>query len=400
MLIDYHFAPVAQHFFHLFDRRGHTRSGGALTVYLRGEPVVDIWTGWADSTHSWKRDTMALSYSTGKGVAATVANRLIDRGVLRLDEPVASYWPEFAANGKQDITVGDILRHRAGLQGIRGLVADSADLLHHDRLAAALAAAAPDPWRLRTCGYHGLTFGTLVAEIAQRATGRDFDDVVRTELREPLGDNDFWFGVPESQRHRLATVGPRLSIAKIPFDTLLAPVAAAPSSLLRAAASAAYDGWADLSRTECAYDTVMPSWNGVFTARALAKMYGAIANDGSVEGHRLFGVDTTRELAQMPPNSAFDYVLGVPTNFARGYHRAVLGVRPTRRAFGHYGIGGSGGIAVPELGLSIGFVTNHLGNHATSIGDARLAHLSLLAVRAARASAARPLPLRVTPIAS
>lgn len=117
---------------------------------------------------------MALAYSTGKGVAATVAHRLIERGLLALDEPVASYWPEFAANGKGTITVREVLNHRAGLQRTRGLLDDPDGMLDHDTLAAALAAAAPDPLRLRASGYHGLTFGTLVAEIAQRATGLPF----------------------------------------------------------------------------------------------------------------------------------------------------------------------------------------------------------------------------------
>ncbi|MET9485471.1 serine hydrolase domain-containing protein [Nocardia sp. NPDC006630] len=384
MLIDHRFGAVAGQFFRTFRRR--PQGGGALTIHLNGQPVLDIWTGWADTGRPWEYDTMALSYSSGKGVAATVANRLIERGALALDEPVSTYWPEFAAHGKQDITVSDVLRHRAGLQRIRGLSGNPQDMLDHDYLAAALAAQAPDPWRARASGYHGLTFGTLVAEIAQRATGAKFDELLQSELRDPVGDNDFWFGVPPSQRHRIARLTQRLNIARIPFDRLLAPIGALPSSLLRSATSAAYDGWADLSRGERAYDTMMPSWNGVFTARSLSRMYSAIANDGLTEGRRLFRPETTRALAEMPPNSTFDYVLGVPPHFARGYHRAPVGTKISRHALGHYGIGGSGGLALPHLGLSLGFVTNHLGNHANSIGDARLPHFAHLAVRALRAT--------------
>ncbi|MGX1806058.1 serine hydrolase domain-containing protein [Nocardia sp. NPDC055321] len=384
MLIDHRFGALAARFFRAF--RNRPRGGGALTVHLHGQLVVDIWTGWADAGRPWERDTLALSYSTGKGVAATVANRLVERGVLDLGEPVATYWPEFAAHGKQDITVSDVLRHRAGLQRLRGLSANHDELLDHDYLAARLADQAPDPWRLRASGYHGLTFGTLVAELAQRASGLLFDELLAGELRQPLGDKDFWFGVPHSERHRIARLGQRLGIARIPFDRLLAPIGALPSSLLRSATSAAYPGWADLSQGERAYDAVMPSWNGVFTARALSRMYGAIANEGIVEGRRLFRPETTRALAQMPSNSAFDYVLGVPAHFARGYHRTPVGTRINRNAFGHYGIGGSGGLAVPDLGLSIGFITNHLGNQANSIGDGRLAHFAHLACRAVRTS--------------
>ncbi|WP_069166994.1 serine hydrolase domain-containing protein [Nocardia altamirensis] len=379
MIVDDRFTAVAAKFFAMFRRK--RQGGGALAVYLNGAPVLDIWAGWADHDRRWHADTMALSYSTGKGVAATIAHRLLERGLLELDAPVATYWPEFAANGKQDITVREVLNHRAGLQRVRGLLDNPADLLDHDALAAALAAAAPDPLRLRASGYHGLTFGTLVAEMTQRVTGRGFTDVVRTELEEPLGENDFWFGVPQRQRHRLAALSPRLGVAKVPFDRMIAPFASLRS--VHSARSAVYDGWADMTLGQQPYDAIMPSWNGVFTARAVARMYGAIANDGMVGHRRLLRTDTTDLIAQMPPGSRFDYVLGAPPHFALGYHRGIVGTTLTRRALGHFGIGGSGGIAIPSLGLAVAFVTNHLGNHAMSLGDARLPVLAALSRRAA-----------------
>ncbi|WP_378738530.1 serine hydrolase domain-containing protein [Nocardia brasiliensis] len=380
MLIDDRFTAVAAKFFAMFRRK--RQGGGAFAVYLNGAPVLDIWAGWADSDRRWRADTMALSYSTGKGVAATVVHRLAERGVLDYDAPVATYWPEFAANGKADITVRDVLNHRAGLQRTRGLLDDPADLLDHDAMAAAIAASAPDPLRLRASGYHGLTFGTLVAEIAQRATGRGFPEVVRTELAEPLGDNDFWFGVAPHQRHRLAKLSPRLGIARVPFDRMIAPFASLRA--VHSARGAVYDGWADMTLGQQPYDAMMPGWNGVFTARSLAKMYGAIANDGMVGHRRLLRPETTRLIAQMPPNGRFDYVLGAAPHFALGYHRGIVGTRLTRRALGHFGIGGSGALAMPGLRLSVAFVTNHLGNHAMSLGDARLPVLAALSQRAAR----------------
>ncbi|MEU7145961.1 serine hydrolase domain-containing protein [Nocardia sp. NPDC046473] len=380
MLIDDRFTVVAAKFFGLFRRK--RQGGGALAVYLNGAPVLDIWAGWADNDRRWHADTMALSYSTGKGVAATVVHRLAERGVLDYDAPVVTYWPEFAANGKADITVRDVLNHRAGLQRTRGLLDDPADLLDHDALAAAIAASAPDPMRLRASGYHGLTFGTIVAEIAQRATGRTFTELVRAELAEPLGDNDFYFGVPQHQRHRLAKLSPRLGVARVPFDRMIAPFASMKA--VHSARSAVYDGWADMTLGDQPYDTMMPGWNGVFTARSLAKMYGAIANDGMIGRRRLLRPETTRLIAEMPPGSRFDYVLGAPPHFALGYHRGIVGTKLTQQALGHFGIGGSGGIAMPRLGLSVAFVTNHLGNHAMSLGDARLPILAMLAQRAAR----------------
>ncbi|WP_244976039.1 serine hydrolase domain-containing protein [Nocardia huaxiensis] len=386
MLIDDRFTAVAARFFTMFRRK--SQGGGALSVYWHGEPVLDIWSGWADDDRRWQSDTISLSYSTSKGVAATVANRLIESGVLDLDTPVAEYWPEFAANGKGDITVRDVLRHRAGLQRVRELVPTVDDQLDHDTVAAALAAAAPDPMRLRASGYHAINFGTLVAEIAQRATGRDFPDILRTELLEPLGDNDFWFGVPRQQRHRIARLSPRLGVGRVPMDRLIAPFAPVPQ--LRSARSAVYDGWADLSIGPRAYDAMMPGWNGAFTARALGKMYGALANDGVAGHRRLFRPETTAAIAEMPLNSRYDYVLGAAPQFARGYHRAIVGTRLTRRAFGHFGIGGSGAMAIPGDALSVAFTTNRLGYPVMTLGDHRLPLLAALAQRAARTAAESP----------
>ncbi len=378
MLVDDRFRTVAAKFFSYF--AGATETGGGLVILRHGEPVVDIWAGAADGDRHWSSDTMAVSYSTGKGVVAVLLNRLIDRGLLELDQPVAAYWPEFAAAGKSSITVGEVLAHRAGLQGIRHLGLSADELLDHDRLAGALAAAAPDPLRRRASGYHGLTFGTLGAEIARRASGVAFDELIRTELAEPLGERDFYFGVPEIERGRIAALPRRHHIAGIPFDTLLAPVA--PLRVSRSATSAIYPGWADSTMGARAYDTVMPSWNGVFTARSLATVYGVIAGEGAVADRRLLTVDTTRQITEMPPNSHWDYVLGAAPHWHRGFHRGLLGGRISRRVVAHFGLGGSGGLAIPHLGLAIGFVTNQLGNAANSIGDTRLPMLARLAARA------------------
>lgn len=392
MIVDDRFTAVAAKFFSIFRRP--RAGGGAFAVFLDGEPVLDIWSGWADTGRRWRADTMALSYSTSKGVAATVINCLADRGILDYDTPVAEYWPEFAANGKGDITLRDVLRHRAGLQRMRGLLDDPEDLLDHAKVAAAIAAQAPDPLRYKASGYHGLNFGTIVAEIAQRATGRSFTDLVRTELAEPLGDNDFWFGVPEHERHRVARLSRRLGIGMVPFDRVVRMGSRVRA--LDAARSAIYDGWTDMSIGDKPYDAMMPGWNGVFTARSLAKMYGALANDGVVGHRRLLRKEATDRIAEMPPNSRYDYVLGGPPHFALGYHRAIVGATLTRKAFGHFGIGGSGGIAIPSTGIGIGFVTNNLGYPVMTLGDARLPTLAAMTHRAARAaqggSAATRLP--------
>ena len=136
-----------------------SRGGAAVAVFHRGEPMVDIWTGTARAGLPWQRDTMAVSFSTTKGVVATVVHRLVDRGLLSYDEPVATWWPEFASNGKADITLRHLLTHQAGMHRVRNLVDGAEALLDWDAMTARLAAAEP-AWQPGTRpGYHALTYG-------------------------------------------------------------------------------------------------------------------------------------------------------------------------------------------------------------------------------------------------
>lgn len=388
MAIDPRFTALAGKFFAMF--KGPGQGGGALSVYLHGEPVLDIWAGESSPGKLWQADTLALSYSTSKGVAATVLHRLADRGLLDYDKPVAEYWPEFAANGKADITVRELLAHRAGLHRTRDLLPDTNDLSDHAKLAEALAAAAPDPRRLWGSGYHGLTFGTLAAEIAQRITGKVYADIVQEELAQPLAEDGFWFGVPEEQRHRVATLGPRIAVAGIPLESI--GNFGRRLKMLDTVRSIYFDGWIDMStEPQRPYEVVMPSWNGTFTARALGKLYGAIANKGEVDDRRFLGERTVGAITEMRNNGARrDYLSGVSAQWALGYHRLPYGGKLfSPKVIAHAGLGGSGGLAIPELGLSVGFVTSRLGGALTSAGDFRLSTLYMAASRAALANRLR-----------
>ncbi|TQF69075.1 beta-lactamase family protein [Rhodococcus spelaei] len=372
MHVDPRFLPLADAFFELYRTRDN--GGGALAAYLNGELVLDIWAGWADRDRRWTRDTMALSFSTGKGVASTAAHRLAERGVLVYDEPVASYWPEFAAAGKERITVRDMLTHRAGLHRVRGLVPGRRGLLDYDAVVAALAAAAPDTRRLRAPGYHAVTFGWLVAETVTRATGRDFVDVVRDEIAKPLGVGDFWYRVPADQRGRIAKLFPHIAPGGVPWE-LTSSVLSRVRPLRGLAEAAMPDGFDELVRDPAVHDAVMPGWNGVFTARALARMYGAIANGGAIDGVQFLAPETIAQMGTVQTRGR-DYVLGAPVNWRLGYHPVIVANRvQPRRAFGHYGVGGSGAYADPDSGLSLAFVTNRMGNALTALGDLRLARL-------------------------
>ncbi|MFI9412069.1 serine hydrolase domain-containing protein [Nocardia gamkensis] len=392
MLVDPRFIRLADQFFGLFAQPA--RGGGALAVYLDGRPVVDIWAGWADKERRWNGDTVALTFSTGKGVASTVVHRLAERGLIGYDIPVAEYWPEFAAHGKDDITVRDVLCHRAGLHRVRGLVPGREGILNYDAVVRALADSPPDPRRIRTSGYHAITFGWLVAELVQRATGTPFTEVLRTEIAEPLGLDEYWFRVPESERHRIAKIFRPLGPPGIRWNT-----ASSVLSWVRPVRGLAEAGmpesFDELVRDPRVHDAVMPGWNGVFSARALARMYGALANGGVVyAGPGVHGVgatgservgrflapETIATIGRAQSAHSRDYVLGLPITFTLGYHRPVLmSKQQPRHAFGHYGVGGSGAYADPDLGMSIAFVTNGLGSMVTALGDARLARLAATA---------------------
>ena len=277
LYVDRRFLPLADRFFAMY--RQPQQGGGALVVYLGGEKVLDIWAGNADRDRRWDHDTVSLSFSTGKGVASTVVHRLAERGLIDYDSPVAQYWPEFAAAGKDKITVRELMSHRAGLHRVRGLMPHPLDLMDYDAVVAALAAEKPDPRRLRGPGYHAVTYGWLVAELVARVSGQPFVDVVQAEVAKPLGVDEFWYRVPETERPRIAKLFPHINPAGLNWafaSTVLSHVG--PTRGLAEAAMP--DGFDVMVRNPAVHDAVMPGWNGVFSARALAKMYGAIANGG------------------------------------------------------------------------------------------------------------------------
>src|SRR6201994_4873896 len=190
---DSRFSNVVRVFAGLFP--GRRFGGGALSVYIDGRPVVDVWTGWSDraGTEPWAADTGAMVFSATKGVATTVIHRLADRGLLSYDDPVAEYWPEFAANGKSDITVRDVLRHRSGLSHLRGVT--KTELMDHLLMEERLAAAPVDPLR-GVQAYHALTYGWLLSGLARAVTGKGMRELIRREVAQPLNPDGIHLGRP------------------------------------------------------------------------------------------------------------------------------------------------------------------------------------------------------------
>jgi CubicO group peptidase (beta-lactamase class C family) len=365
------FEPVRRAFARIVGRRP---GGGALTVRLRGETVVDLMTGYADraQTRPWTPQTVAISFSTTKGVASTVIHRLADRGLLGYDEPVAAYWPEFAAGGKERVTVRDLLTHRAGLSSVRAVAARAEDLLDHIALEEKLAARSVRAPTTRSA-YHAITYGWLVAGLARRITGNGLADLARTEITEPLGITGLHIGVPDEAREFVAE-----------------PVGAALRQL-GSSADIMRPIWSRYRRSRTALDalhvpgfhrlfegpdppiwhTEMPAVNGVISSGALADMYAPLANGGD----GFLSPETVHALGRVQVRSA-DVVLGIPMRWRLGYHHAFGAGRDARTAFGHYGYGGSGGWAEPALGMSVGFVTNRIGSLTTPLGDLNLFRLS------------------------
>lgn len=338
-------------------------NGAALAVTIDGETVIDLWGGAADEegTRPWQRDTIANIYSTTKGVVAICAHRLVEEGRLDLDAPVARYWPEFAQGGKETIPVRWLLDHRAGLAGVRAPL-DPQALYDWGAMTAALAAQAP-LWEPGTRhGYHAVTFGWLVGEVIRRITGKSVGACVRDELATPLG-LDLWIGLPESEDRRCADLSAPPMIPVPGEPSLLEVILRDPSSVTALAftnpPSLMMPGTVNSRAWRGAE---IPGANGHATARALARLYGAIARGGDVDGVHVLGAEASRRAACEQVYGE-DLVLQVPTRFGLGFmlpHPAAS-FGPNKGAFGHPGAGGSLAFADPDARLGFGYVMNRMG---------------------------------------
>ncbi|MFF8278360.1 serine hydrolase domain-containing protein [Streptomyces lateritius] len=335
--------------------------GAAVTVQVHGRTVVDLWGGWADAarTRRWERDTVVNVWSTTKGVTALCAHLLADRGLLDLDAPVASYWPEFAAAGKEGLPVRHLLSHRAGLAGLREPLT-LAEFYDWEVTTARLAAT--EPWWEpgSRSGYHAMTYGFLVGEVIRRITGRRPGDFLREEITGPLAI-DFTIGLPEKEADRAAELvrpSPAAAGERIPSFAQLAPVVQA--ALANPPVGAPQANSPEWRAAE------IPAANGHGTARAVAALYGVFAGRG-LAGRRRVLSEQAVERAREGQGACRDLVLGA--GFAHETECALglwlsgpnASYGPDPRAFGHDGFGGSCGLADPESGVSLGYVMNRMG---------------------------------------
>jgi CubicO group peptidase (beta-lactamase class C family) len=332
--------------------------GAAVSVMLDGETVVDLWAGHADAARSrpWQRDTLVNVFSTTKGMTALCAHRLVDQGKLDLDAPVARYWPEFAAAGKQDVRVRSLLSHQAGLPAIRETLPPEA-IFDWDRMTAALAAETPW-WEPDTAhGYHAVTFGWLVGEVVRRVSGRSVGRYFRDEIAGPLGA-DFHIGCGPELDSRIADLvqGP----IKMDGDaSLMMEMLKNPQGMTaRAFMNPPLLGDVPMSRAWRAAE--IPAANGHASAAAIATIYGAVAR-GELDGVRVLSRESV-ERARTEHVQGKDGVIQLTTRIASGFMLAPPDepCGPNDRAFNHAGAGGSLGYCDPEAKLGFGYVMNHM----------------------------------------
>ncbi|MFG2474957.1 serine hydrolase domain-containing protein [Streptomyces fagopyri] len=343
--------------------RDRAELGAAVTVTLGGETVVDLWGGWADAgrTRPWERETLVNVWSTSKGPTALCAHILADRGLLDFDAPVAAYWPEFAAAGKDGVLVRHLLSHRAGLAGLRE--PHTFEQLCDWELTVGRLAAQEPWWEPGTrSGYHALTFGHLVGEVVRRVSGLLPGAFLEREVTGPLGI-DYTVGLPEKEVGRVAGLvhPPAASNSEqVAAFSQLAPAAvAALTNPLVGATEAGTPRWRAAE---------IPAANGHGTARAIAALYGIFAGRGSYGSRQVLSPEAAERVRE-GQGSCRDLVLG------GGFeHETEAGLGlwlsgpnasygPNPRAFGHDGFGGSCGLADPEAAVSLGYVMNRMGPH-------------------------------------
>ena len=346
--------------------------GVQVAAYVNGEKVVEVVAGTRgpDDDRPVANDSLFLSFSSTKGPTALLIHQLAERGLLDYDAPVAEYWPAFGQNGKHNITVAQAMSHQSGLHALPSPLKID-DIADWDGSIARIENGVP-AWEPATAtGYHALTYGWIAGGIYQAVTGSHIKDAFRTEIAEPLGvENDFFVGIPEDgsvdQRlTTLAVMGPHEAVPiELPDDSFF--LQAMPKSLWQHTNGKTY-------RRAC-----FPAGNGHFTANALARMYGALANGGEIGGTRLIGADHVVNLHRLEIEET-DLVLGIAPRKGIGFFLGSLApdlngelvhgpMGPGETTFGHSGAGGSVGFADPETGLGMAVTLNKMNYPAPGEG--------------------------------
>ncbi len=355
--------------------------GAQLCVYRNGVRVVDLWTGMDKANdRPFTADTIAVLMSCTKAATALCAHILAQRGLIEYDVPVARYWPEFAQNGKEKITIRDVLSHRAALMGIEEEAGLSpADIFKWEPSTAALANMAPLWEPGAAFFYHFTTFGYLVGEVVRRVSGKTIGRFFAAEIARPLGI-DMWIGLPEEQEHRVAPfILPERRLTDEQWRAFFAGMGLdlndrLPKTVLHT--FIATEAAIPLINTRAGRAAELPAGNGIGNARAVAKMYAACIGD--VGGVRLLSPDWV-ERVRAPQNTGLTVPAamkplsgGDPQNFGLGFE-LPRGAEPMLGpgSFGHAGAGGRMAFAHPESGAAVAYVCTSMSWDGASGPDAR-----------------------------
>jgi CubicO group peptidase (beta-lactamase class C family) len=334
--------------------------GASFAATVDGEMVVDLWGGWADEarTRPWEKDTIVNVYSTTKTMTALCALMLADRGELDFDAPVARYWPEFAAAGKEKVKVSHLMAHSSGLSGWKEKITLE-DVYDWDKMTSLLAAQAPY-WEPGTqSGYHALTQGFLVGEVVRRITGRSLGTFFRQEIAEPLGA-DFHIGLPASEDDRVADLippPPGTAIGDGDQSELVANMSRNPGVNVLETRTRAWRG------------AEIPAGGGTGNARSIAQVHVILANGGMAQGKRFMSEAGCRKALELQIEGT-DLILGGPAKFGMGFglpSAAVPLPNPNTIFWGGYG--GSLVIIDMDAHATIAYAMNKMG--ATTTGDTR-----------------------------
>ncbi|HAV5267590.1 serine hydrolase domain-containing protein [Acinetobacter baumannii] len=391
-ILDERFIDLAHQFSRLQDARTG-QGGAALAVYFRGQKVVDIYTGLKSQTEAWQPDTLAVCYSTGKGVLATLAHILISEGFLEYDKPIATYWPEFVQNGKEQMTLRHVLSHQSGMFDVRNIIESAREMLDWSHMLDVVAATKPRFLAGEGNAYQALTFGWLVGGVLEKATGQSLDQLMQKYLVEPLQLDGAYFGTPANELDRVA----RLMIQPKPEKPASTQVEKPKKPQTRKSSlSEKVITWTGQDPQDFqdamipkgmknfsffsdeGLQAVIPAANGTFTVNSLAKIYAMLANQGEWDGQQLIRPEVFKELSTIQ-SYARDRVMPIPMNWRLGYHRIITMGKRAKNGFGHIGYNGSGAWCDPERDLSFAYTHNFQIGSIT--GDYRLWGLTQEALR-------------------
>ena len=351
--------------------------GACVAVFVDGEPVVDIWGGWTDESRTtpWERDTLVNVWSTTKTMTALCALILADAGEIDFHAPVATYWPEFAAAGKDAVEVRHLMSHSSGLSGWAAPV-QATDLYDWEKVTALLAAQEPW-WQPGTAsGYHAVTQGYLVGEVVRRVTGQSLGQFFAKQVAEPLGA-DFHIGLDASDDSRVATLVPPPSIAD--QMSALAPDSVAARTFV----NPVVDARVTADRAWRAAE--IPAANGQGNARSVAAVQSVLAGGGEARGVRLLSEAGCNRVFVEQTNGD-DLVLGVPIRFGMGYGLGsdLMPLGPRTCFWG--GWGGSIIMVDVDLRIAVSYVMNRM--QSGLVGDTRGLGVVQAAFTAAMAASA------------